>query len=129
MPAIARWFALGWSALMAGGLLWLPVYGLDGSIRNTDGDAQVSGAGIRGDLVAFAGDAALFFLAFPIVLTALPLVAPRAWRRRLTLIGAVLMTLYALLGIATLGLLHVPTAIALWVAVGGAERHRPPRPA
>jgi hypothetical protein len=72
---------------------------------------------MRGDLLAVAGGAGVVFLIFPIAMAALPLLAPRGWRPRLTLACAALVTLYALLGIATLGMLHIPTAGALWVAV------------
>ena len=75
--------------------------GVDGEVIREQTLLEVSGPGV------------LFGLAAPVVFAALPLLAPR---RGVRVISAVLLAAIALLGLASIGLLFVPSAVAMSVA-------------
>jgi hypothetical protein len=122
-PGLAGWFAFGWAAIVGAGLVFVPVYG---TAVSTGGGLEGSGANwFSGTLLDVAGPAGLVFLLLPLAATTIPLVSPRAIRRRVTVTSAVVVGLYALLGLMSFGLLHVPTAVALLVEAVRAEPQGP----
>jgi hypothetical protein len=119
----AGWFAFAWSLLVTFGLLFFPLYGGSTSTRNAEGASATLGAEVWGEgtLLSVAGAPALVFIMLPLLASLAPLVAPRARRYRATVIATIAVTVLVLLAVMTLGLLHVPTAIALVVASGRAR--------
>jgi hypothetical protein len=117
-PRATRLFAASAFALaIAGsvGFLLLPVYTSTGNGPTT-----------HDTLVEVNGSDTLILLAIPVVLTAVPLLAPQ--HRRAIGACAFLLTAFAILGSWTIGLAYLPSALLLGVA-WAAARGRPGSPA
>lgn len=118
-------FAFAWAVLVSLGLLFIPIYGGNTIKRSTDG----TGAATRGEewfggtLLSVAGAPALLFIVLPLLVSIAPLIAPPTRRYRTTVICAIAVTALVLLAIMTLGVLHLPTAIALAIASGDAKKN------
>lgn len=116
----ANWFALIWAVLIGGFLLFGPVYGTaTSSIATSPADHVASS--VRREPVSLAASEGLWgyvLLALPVVLAGVPLlVASRRVRMRLNVALGVFVGMFALLGMASIGLFYVPVAIALILAV------------
>ena len=128
MRRFGLWFAPAWAAAVAGFLLFGPVYGTASTVRDAP-STGVPGAGRTGDsagLLAVNGPHALIVLV-PVVLAALPILVRRPERRQMVaVLAALLIGGFAFLGAASVGLLFLPTAIALvFVAIEAERASRP----
>ena len=102
-------------------LLVVPVYAGFADRVSADG-VHMGTSAARSTLVETIGLWALLPLVLPFAITATPL-AVRASRhgRSTTRVAAVLLTVFVVLGSFSIGLLYLPSAVALWVAALGAR--------
>jgi len=123
----ANWFAMLWAGGVALALVYLPAillpviapsrttYQLTPSgrvTRYTEGTVGV----LDGE-----GPAAYVSALLPLMLSIVPLLVSRRerWRQAASVVAAGLVGLYVLLGLWSIGLLYVPTVIALALAASG----------
>ncbi|MDP1860073.1 MAG: hypothetical protein Q8K82_15465 [Gemmatimonadaceae bacterium] len=102
-------------------LFIVPIYaGYTEHVTESGGLIGASTAGST--LVQANGLRAVLPLVLPLVLTVTPLVLRASrFRRSITRVAAVLLTVFVVLGSFSIGLLYLPSAVALWVAAWGAR--------
>ena len=122
MNRIASWFAPTWAVGVAVYLLLGPAHTSWGStIAPERAPLSATTLGSTSALAAM-GPRAVLLLFVPAVLAAAPLVARRSGARRtLAAIAAAMVGAFVLVGAGTVGLLFLPTAVALVLEASGRE--------
>ena len=123
MRRIALWFAVVWALGLATLLLGVSItwHRSSSTVRNRSGDVVAhseSGPSLRvgAGLLAERGPRALVLL-LPAAVAALPLLIRHPGRRRAAALGAaVLVGTFAAIGAASVGILLLPSVLALTVA-------------
>ena len=118
---VLRWFALAWAGAAYVALLWLPTYG---EIRETISPTGVHTVS-RGSatLLAVNGPRVYGILAVPVLAALLSILPwPGRIRRASVITAAVLASAFVALGMASVGLFFLPSAVALVVAARAAEQ-------
>ena len=125
MQRILRWFPVAWAAGVYLVLLGLPVYSQVSDTMSTDGSA-VRTAG-RATLAAVNGPAIYLTLAVPLLASALAVLPwPATLRRPADIVGAAIATGFVVLGMASVGMFFIPSALALIaLALGARPSSRP----
>ena len=102
-------------------LIVVPVYtGFAERVAENGGHVGTSAA--SGTLMETNGPWALLPVVLPFAITAMPLtVRASRHRRSITRVAAVLLTVFVVQGSFSIGLLYLPSAVALWVAALGAR--------
>jgi hypothetical protein len=101
-------------------LVWLPTYSQVSDTISTDG-SEIHTAG-RATLVAVNGPRVYSILAVPVLAAALVVLPwPANLRRPIAIVGAVIATAFVGLGMASVGLFFLPTAVALIALATAAE--------
>ena len=102
-------------------LLLVPSYAGRSETSTTGGFSSGSAVGV-GTLLEANGPSALIPLLLPLALLVAPVVGRRAaTRRAITRASAIVLTVFVVLTILSIGLLFLPAALALWVAVHAAS--------
>jgi hypothetical protein len=126
MQRALRWFAVAWAAGVYLVLLRLPMYS-SASSSQTAGGPEIRSSG-RATLAAVNGPSVYLILAVPVLASVLAVLRwPPRLSRPATIVGAVIASGFVVLGMATVGMFFVPTALAL-ITVAAAGRASP-RPA
>ena len=109
-------------------LLLVPSYAWRSESQTAGGFSSSSATGGVGTLLEANGPSALIPLLVPIALLVPPVVGRRAAAHRaITRASAILLTAFVVVASLSIGLMFLPGAIALWVAVPGASSAaRPP---
>ena len=120
MRRLLRWFPLAWSAGVYFVLLWLPTYGWERSTP-VAGGAEVRTTG-RTTLTAVNGPRVYLILAIPVVAAALAALSwPARFRQPAAIAAAVVTGAFAALGMASVGMFFLPSAVGLIALASAAE--------
>ena len=112
MRLLLRWFPLAWAAGAYLVLLWLPAYGWE-RVTQTAGGAELRTAG-RATLAAVNGPRVYLTLAVPLVAAAVAALPwPVRFRQPAAVAGAVIIGAFAVLGMASVGMFFLPSAVGL----------------
>jgi hypothetical protein len=117
----ANWFAMLWAGSVALGLVYLPAILLPVLAPSRTTFEQTAAGGLTQytertvGVLDGASPAEFLSVLLPLLVAIVPLLVSRSerWRRTTSAIGAALVGLYVLLGIMTVGLLFVPSVVAL----------------
>lgn len=113
-----RWLTLGAAVATGAVLAFAPIVSTSSCSATSTGVSSCTSS--NESLVANEGATVLLVLLLPAVIALVP-VGMRT--QRSTTVVAVLLTVCALLGVASIGIFFIPTVALAWVAVG-ASRHR-----
>jgi hypothetical protein len=120
MQRLLRWFPITWAAGVYLVLLRLPLYSWESNTESTAG-SSIRAAG-RATLAAVNGPRVYLILAVPVVAAAL---AALPWAARLrqsaAVAGAVITGVFVILGMASVGMFFLPSAVGLIVLAQAAE--------
>ena len=120
MRQLLRWFPLAWAAGAYLVLLWLPAYRWE-RVTQTAGGAEIREAG-RATLVAGNGPRVYLILAVPVVAAALAALPwPAQFRQPAAVAGAVVVGAFVMLGMASVGMFFLPSALGLIALAHAAE--------
>jgi thiol:disulfide interchange protein len=112
MQRLLRWFSVAWALGAYVVLLWLPLYGWAQNTQTVGGpDIRTAG---RATLAAVNGRGVYLTLAIPVVaavLAALPW--PARLRRPTAIACAVIASAFVVLGLMSVGMFFLPSAVAL----------------
>jgi thiol:disulfide interchange protein len=112
MQRLLRWFPLAWAAGAYFVLLWLPTYSQVSDTMSTDG-TEIRTAG-HATLVAVNGPRVYLILAVPVLAAALAALPwPARLRRPAAIAGAVIAGVFVVLGMMSVGMFFLPSAIGL----------------
>ena len=120
-----RWFPVAWASGVYLTLLVLPVYRWVSSSQ-TSGGAEIRTAG-RATLAEANGPWVYVMLAIPVVaaaLAALPL--PAEYRRPAAIVGASIASAFVVLGMMSVGIFFLPSAIGLIALAAAAKEAAKP---
>ena len=124
MQRILRWFSLIASLAAVAVLLVIPFY--SGVTVHQSAGGRPSQSTHSATLLEGNGSAALLILSIPVLAAVSALVPwPPKYRRILDVLGAVIVTLFSLLGAFTVGLFFLPTAAALLIVALWPRRSLP----
>ena len=122
MSRYAHWFAIIWTVLVTGFLLFGPVYGGVSSAMGPDG-TTVASLEPRRSLWEVNGFRSLVAVAFPLIFVAAPsFVGDATLRRHVTIFATILMFGLVILGGFSIGLFYMPTALAMLLIVVTTKR-------
>jgi hypothetical protein len=112
MRRLVRWFPVAWAAGAYLVLVWLPTYGWERSTQ-TAGGAEIRTTG-RATLAAVNGARVYLILAVPVIVAALAALPwPARFRQSAAVAGALITGAFVVLGMASVGLFFLPTAVGL----------------
>ncbi len=110
------WVAIGWSLVAAAYVIVVPVYSSRRVTISTSA-ASATSETVGAKRLLQVDPRAAVVLAMPLLLSASPLVVRRRRARRsITFVAATLLSSLCVLGAMTIGLLFLPSALALWAA-------------
>lgn len=110
------WVAIGWSLVATAYFIVVPVYSSRRATISTSA-ASATSETVGAKLLLQVNPRAAVVLAIPPLLSASPLfVRRRRARRSITFVAATLLSGLCVLGAMTIGLLFLPSALALWAA-------------
>ena len=110
------WVAIGWSLVATAYFIVVPVYSSRRATISTSAASATSETVGAKRLLQVSPRAAVV-LAMPLLLSASPLVVrQRRARRSITVVAATLLSGLCVFGAMTIGLLFLPSALALWAA-------------
>ena len=125
MQRLLRWFPLAWAAGAYLVLLWLPTYSWVSDTMSTDA-SEVRTAG-RATLVAVNGPRVYLILAVPVLASALAALPwPPKVRRPAAIAGAVTAGAFVVLGMASVGMFFLPSALGLIALAQATDRSSRP---
>jgi len=126
MRRLLRWFPVAWATGAYLALLWLPTYGWERSTQ-TVGGAEIRASG-HTTLAAVNGPRVYLVLAVPVVAAALATMPwPARFRQPAAVSGVVIIGAFVILGMASVGIFFLPSALGLIAVAQAAET--PSRPA
>ena len=112
MRRLLRWFPVAWAIGAYLLLVGLPTYSQVSDTMSTDG-SEIHTAG-RATLVAVNGPRVYSILAIPVLAAALVVLPwPGKLRRPIAVVGAVIATAFVVLGMLSVGMFFLPSAVAL----------------
>ena len=112
MRRLLRWFPVVWAAGVYVVMLWLPAYSWEGDTL-TAGGAEVRSSG-HATLAAVNGPRLYLILAVPVVAAALAALPwPARFRQPAAVAATVIVGAVVLLGMASVGLFFLPSAVGL----------------
>ena len=110
------WVAIGWSLVATAYFIVVPVYSSRPATISTSA-ASATSETVGAKRLLQVNPRAAVVLAMPLLLSASPLVVRRRRARRsITFVAATLLSGLCVLGAMTIGLLFLPSALALWAA-------------
>lgn len=112
-----RWLTLGAAVATGAALAFAPIVSTSSCSATSTGVSSCTSS--HESIVANEGSTVLLVLLLPAMMALVPVVVRT---RRSTIMGAALLTVSALLALASIGMLYIPTVALAWVAVG-ASRH------
>lgn len=125
-----RWLTFGAAVTTGAGLAFAPIVSTSSCSATSTGVSSCTSS--HQSLVGNEGATVLLVLLLPAVMALVPVVMRP---RRSTKVVAALLTVCALLGLASIGIFFIPTVALAWVALGASrhlevdqEPHRSPAP-
>ena len=108
-----RFFAVAWAVGAYAVLLWLPVYSSERTTLDISGGPEIHSAG-SATLAAVNGPWVYLTLAIPVLAAALAALPwPAGFRRPAAIGGAVIASVFVVLGMMSVGMFFLPSAVAL----------------